>query len=427
MMGHEVSRALLYSFFVIIAFAGVSSSAIAQQSDKIIFLNHADSLVGAQIDTEQVKQFIGHVKLSQGNVVVTCQKAVQYVKSNKVELEGDVVVHDDSVSIVSNRGIYYAGTKVAEAYDHVILEDKTTRIHADYGRYGFAMKQAYFSTNVSVEDSASTLTSDELMYYRNEEKSIATMDVKIINKDSSVTILGNHFENFRKSNYSIMTESPKLIQIEKNADGKRDTLTVTSQKMESYQDSLERLIATGDVVLVREGFAAAGGSSIFYTSLDSIELRKKPIVWYIPGKHDENQVTGDSIFMKLKKRKLETVYVMGSAFAISRSDSAYAGRFNQLTGQEIVMNFAESKVRRIDVDKTATSLYYLFDGTTPNGMNKTSGDHITFFFREGKIDKLKVVGGVEGQYYPEKMIYHRETEYNLPGFNWQEQRPGSKR
>ncbi len=87
------------------------------------------------------------------------------------------------------------------------------------------------------------------------------------------------------------------------------------------------------------------------------------------------------------------------------------------------MLFDSNTVRRIDLERTVTMLYYLFDGTEPNGLNKTTGDHGTITFISKKIDKVKVAGGVEGQYYPEKMIKGKEMEYNIPAYTWRPPRP----
>jgi hypothetical protein len=115
--------------------------------------------------------------------------------------------------------------------------------------------------------------------------------------------------------------------------------------------------------------------------------------------------------------------VRGSAFAISTTDTLFPARFNQMSGEEIIFTFDSSKIRQIDVDKTATSMYYLYEDRKGNGMNKTTGDHVTLIFNNGRFDRLKALSGVEGQYYPEKMIRTREAEYNLTGFNWREPKP----
>lgn len=401
----------------------LSVPTFGQRDKDVIVLEHADSLVGMEINGERARELIGHVRFRQGTTMVNCERATQYLTSNKVSFDGVVEVHDDTLRMVGQRGMYYGDTKVAEAFDRVMLEDRTTVLRAAYGKYFIKEKKAYFKTNVFVEDTTSELTADELTYFREEEKSIAIGHVKVVNAKNNITILGNHFENFKKEKYSKVTEQPKVIQIDTSG-GKSDTLLVTSVIMESYQDSLERLVATDSVKIIRSGLAAEAGVSIYLTNRDSIVLNRSPIVWYTTEKLEDNQVSGDSIAIKLKKRKLETVYVRGRAFAISNTDTAYPKRFNQMSGREIILHFANDKIQQIRVNTTATSLYYLFEKRKGNGMNKTTGDRVVMSFVDGKMDKINVIAGVEGQYFPEKLVKGRESEYNLQGFNWRENRPG---
>jgi len=404
----------------------LSGRAIAQQ-EKIVVLEHADSLIGLVIDGEQAQQLIGHVKFRQGNIVVTCAKAVRYMSSNKYSFEGEAELWDGSTRMVAQRGMYYGDTKIAEGFDRVMLEESTTTVNAKYGKYFANEKKAYFTTDVSVEDTASRLTANELTYFKEEQRSIAVGNVKIVNAENGLTIFGNHFENFRKQKFSRMTEGPLVIQVDTSGGGISDTLFVRSSIMEAYQDSSERLVAIDSVTITRGELAAEAGFSTFYTTLDSMILRKSPVIWYATSPGDEHQVSGDSIFIKMKNRKVQTAYVRGDAFAISRSDSTYRDRFNQMTGQEIILQFDKNKIQSIDVDRTATSLYYLFDERKGNGVNKSTGDHVTIMFVDGKIDAIKVIGGTEGQYFPEKMILKREGDYNLTGFNWKERKRKSVR
>ena len=90
------------------------------------------------------------------------------------------------------------------------------------------------------------------------------------------------------------------------------------------------------------------------------------------------------------------------------------------------MYFYNNKVQQVDVQRNATSLYYLSDNEQPNGVNKSSGDRIIIEFQKGKVDRIKIIGGVQGQYFPEKMIFAREQDYNLDGFRWFEVRPKRK-
>jgi lipopolysaccharide export system protein LptA len=410
-------RFLLYPAALALLMFCFSGTSRAQENDTPVILNHADSLVGSEINGEQVKELIGHVKFTQGRVVVTCRKAVQFLASKKISLEGEVEVLDSTMRMVGERGMYYSAERMAEAFDRVMVEDGQTVLKSDYGKYFVKEKRAFFKTHVYVEDSASVLTSDELTYFREEQHSIATGHVIIKNPANRMTIFGEKFESFKKQKLSRMTVAPRLLQIDTSG-GKSDTLTVTSMIMESTDDTLERLHAIDSVHIRRSEMQAVAGNAIFFTKLDSIILRRSPFIWYCSDSGDVNQLSGDSVFLRLKKRKLERIYVRGNAHAIAEVDSAWPRRYNQMTGQQIIMNFADNKPVEIDVHKTAISLYYLFDGKEPNGVNRTSGDEVIIYFRNGKIDRLKVIGAVEGQYYPDRLVRQKESDYNLPGFVW---------
>ena len=411
---------LLFSLITLL-FA-IGGSAHSQTNENVVFLNHADSLVGTEIDGEKARLLIGNVKFTQGKIIITCQKAVQYLKSNKVTMEGVVEVRDDSMRMVAQRGLYDANTKIVEGFERVRLEDRTTTLNALYGKYFSEEKRAYFSGNVSVQDTASTLTCDELTYYRESQNLIADRNVVIINPENNLMLMCGHFENDKKAGMSLMTNRPMALQVETSSDGTIDTLIVTSRMMESFQDSTQRLIATDSVTLTRNGLAAEGGIAIFMMKLDSINLQRTPIMWYSGAGSETTQVVGDSMFVKLIQRKLNKLYVRGNAFAVSQADSIDRRRYNQLTGEELVIKFSGNAISAIDVDKTATMVYYVYDGGLPDGLNKTSGDHVTMSFIDKKIDQIKVAGGIEGQYVPERLIRGREFEYNLPGFKWRSRR-----
>ena len=141
-------------------------------------------------------------------------------------------------------------------------------------------------------------------------------------------------------------------------------------------------------------------------------------MWY-----QRTQVSGDSINVYLKNRKLYRVQVMESSLAVSESDSLHPDRLDQLTGEQMHLMFANQRLSLIDVQTRSISLYHLYDDSVSNGLNRTSGDRILMRFADGKLSTITVIGGVEGDYFPEDMIRGREGEYRLPGFFWREDRP----
>ncbi len=395
----------------------------SQDDEDFIILDHADSLVKTEVNGEEVNRLIGNVRMHQGNTIISCSRATQYLITNTVDLDGVVEVRDDTMRLVGARGKYHVKEKIAEAFDRVMLQDPQTALNASYGKYYVNEKRAYFRGDVYIEDSASIVTADEVQYYREDGKAIADGNVKIVNRGNRLTIFGNHFENYPNRKYSKVTSDPLVMQIDGNSRGSYDTLFVTALMLESYRDSVERLIATDSVKIFRSGLAAKAGLCVYYTAIDSIDLRNNPYVWYQTGPLTDNQVSGETIFIALDERRLKTVYVREKAVAISRADTILTKRFNQMTGKSITLHFIGDKVDKINVITTATVLYYLFDKKMPNGMNITTGDEVIIMFHEGAIERIKGISGIEGKYFPEKLIFGKESEYNLPEFNWREPRP----
>jgi hypothetical protein len=191
-----------------------------------------------------------------------------------------------------------------------------------------------------------------------------------------------------------------------------------SRIMQSFKDTTERFIAIDSVQMIKGNLSSRCGIATFFMKEDYIDLQNHPIIW-----SGENQITGDSMHINMEDKKLRSLRVKRKAMAISRVDSSLPNRFNQLTGRELTMYFRADKLEQVDVQKNATSLYCLFDMKEPNGANKSSGDHIIIDFIDDEVDRIKVIGGVEGQYFPEKMIFNREQDYYLDGFKLYENRP----
>ncbi len=412
--------------FIVIGTVLIREDARAQRGGKVIELKSAKVVNVKVINNESVRELIGGVHFVQleesgGQLKVWCDRALRYMDQNKMELFGHVKLERDSVTITSDEGVYYAEARRVEVHSGVRLERGTAVLTARNGEHFVDEKRSYFTDHVVMVDSASTITCDAMTYLETEAKSIAVGNVVVMNGDNSTTIFGDSLVHFERMKYSIVAKNPRLVEIDTSSGGEIDTMVVVSKRMESYQDSTDRFIAIDSVLMARADLSARCGHATYVRSRGIIDLRVAPVVWQA-----ENQITGDSITVRLVRQRLRTVDVRGRAMAVSRSDSIRKNRFNQLTGRELTMYFVENRIRQIDVQRNATSLYYLYDNADPNGANRSSGDRIFIEFILGKIDRIKVVGGVQGQYFPEAMLLKREQDYNLDGFRWFDTRPKRK-
>ena len=409
----------LYSAIMIIC---LTIPVLCQQS-KIIEIRRADSLNVKPINNEEVRELTGNVYFVQiaaegGLVKVWCDRALQFMKQNKIEVYGNVKVVQDSVTIRSKEGVYYAERRMMEGKKGVQLERGKTHLTALQGEYFVDEKRSHFIGDVILVDTSTTITCNEMHYFEAETRSIAIGNVHVFENANSVNIYGDSLIHIEQKKFTLVLKQPRLVKIDTSAGGIIDTMVVVSREMQSIQDTAEHFVAIDSVRMVKGGMSARCGKATYFVKNDLIVLQTHPIIW-----SDENQITGDSIRIRMEDKRIRNMWVKNRAMAISRVDTALPSRFNQLTGRELTMYFLANKLEQVDVQKNATSLYYLFDNKEPNGANKSSGDRIFIDFVADEVDRIKIVGGVQGQYLPEKLINKHEQEYNLDGFRWYENRP----
>lgn len=410
-------RVSILSALIFLFVSGLS----ARQDGDLIILNHADSLVGMEIAGEPARQLIGNVQFSQGSLTVRCERAIQYLRSNRVYFDGLVQVNDDSVRMVGQRALYYAETRTVEAFDRILLEDGSTTLQARYGTYSAEEKKAYFRDNVIVADTTSVLTAYEVRFDRNEEILLADSNVRIEDSRQGVVSLAEHFENRRREGYSKLTGNPRMLQY--GTGTPPETLFVSGRMIESIGDTLRRLVVTDSVRIFRDGLTGTAGLAVFIPDGDLVQLFRSPYLWYDGEGGTENQVSGDSVIVTLTDNSADNVRVSGRATAVSQTDAAIPGRYNQLAGQEIFMYFDGRKLKEIEVRRTAMSLYYLFEEGEPDGLNRSSGNGVTIMFKDGRVESIRILENVEGKYVPEHLVAGKEEEYNLPGFQWRSDKP----
>ncbi|TLU81491.1 MAG: hypothetical protein FDX21_11760 [Chlorobium sp.] len=154
-----------------------------------------------------------------------------------------------------------------------------------------------------------------------------------------------------------------------------------------------------------------------------ITLNDDVIAW-----HEQQQISGDTILLHFKEsgdgkkhKRIDEIEVLGNAFIAARDTlSTSPVVYDQFSGKNMRMQFNDaSKITGITLTTQAESLYHLYDDKrNPSGINYSSGDIIQMFFKNGILNKVKVVGSVEGRQYPES--FRGNKSINLSKFSWRE-------
>lgn len=421
----------------------LSSFVFGQQTEKVVVVG--DSLIGKTINGQNIREVIGNVVITQGDVVITCEKAIQYLVRNEFELIGNVVATQDSIIVKTERGFYYGESRIARSDTNVNLSEPGFNLNAKKGRYYYNQDLAHFTGDVVLVDSSFTLTSQELFYFSAEEKIIAKTNVQVIDTSSIIfadslrhyrnekisfafgnvrvdnfandlIIYGDSLYNDNNKQYSRVTGSPLFMQIDTSSSVKIDTLLLSSKVMESFNDSTKKFIATDSVKIIRGDFASLNDKSILYNDEERIETHKlnhdsnRPIIW-----NEETQLVGDSIFIHLKERDLDWIDVRGSSVIISKKED-YDWRYDQISGERINMFFVDGDIIRTEVYNSVLSIYYMFEEGEPSGLIKSSSQTAKIFFEEGQVVDVRLYQSVISEYHPENLVIGKEREFTLPQF-----------
>ncbi|MGQ9799473.1 MAG: OstA-like protein [Ignavibacterium sp.] len=433
-----------------------------QEKEMIVVIG--DSLIGRVENGESIREVSGNVILTQGNVRITCTRAIQYLSRNDAELIGNVVATQNTLTIKTERGFYYGNLRKTSSNSGVILDDKKVILTADAGEYFFDENKAVFQSNVKLFDTASTLTSQQLTYLRNEDRAIATNNVKIIdsantifadtidhfrktqitfasgnvvikNNENNFLLFGEHLEDYRQDKYTVIDKLPMLVQVDssKSIDSlgfetiRLDTLFIQCKVMEVYREPVQKFIATDSVIIIRDLFSSKNDMTVYLKDEEKIitkkisDEHKQPVLWY-----DNSQLTGDSITIYISDKKIRELDVDGNAFMVSQNKN-FNQRFDQSSASGIKMFFEDNKIQRAEFFGNVYSIYYLYDDEQPNGLMKTNSKDAVILFEDNQVSEVKLYGSPGSEYYPEQQVNGNEKSYLLPKFIFINERPDKQK
>lgn len=208
----------------------------------------------------------------------------------------------------------------------------------------------------------------------------------------------------------------------------------TAKKTLSAEDSLalnpNKLRDTSRVRIIMGYHAAkiyksdlqAKADSLFYASSDStIRMYVNPIIWT-----QGSQLTGDTIALQMKNRKLDNVDLFPNGFIVNieKNDSLH---FNQAGGRKIHGTFKDSRLNTMDIDGNAQTIYYNRDSVknVVTEMIRSMSTTVKTSFKAGKLYRGNTYGNTENKVYPVRKL--KDDDKILKGFIWKpKERPASK-
>lgn len=395
--------------------------------------------------TLKIGTYVNGGKLVNKQTVLTSMEGNYYGDTKDVLFRRNVRLVDPEYKIVTDTLQYNTGTEIANFTSPTTIIDTSGRIiKTKEGFFDRKNKKGMLFKRSVIDDSSYTFTADEMAFDDSTKLSEFRGNAVYRGKDTAegFDMIANNIKTDRKKDILLATEKPILL-IKQG----KDSIFIAADTL--YSARLADLMKTRRVPVIRDSTNAldstkrqadsttkyfeayynvkifsdslqARGDSLFYSLQDSVfRLFTNPVVWA-----QENQITGDTIYLYLKNKKPERLQVFENAMAISRVDSTQY--YNQVKGNTINAFFVDGKINFLRAKGNAENVYYGQDELKKFiGVNKSSADLIDILFDDGKAKQVTFQRNLDGTMYPMREVNHEDIR--LRGYKWLDAvRPKSK-
>lgn len=362
--------------------------------------------------------------IDDGKNIVKSQTGTYYVNERKTVLDGSYNI-DNKDYIVDGKDVNYFRDQQISIFNGPTTvtnrENPSNRVYTEKGKYVMATKEVYLQKNSKIFYKGKVLTGDDMYYNQLSGFGKAKGNVKLNDPKENRYLLGGYGEIYEKRDSAMITEKPLSVKILK-----KDSLFFSAKKIISYQ----KADASGIKKSFLQGYTQARvfksdmqgrADSLVYAETDRLlEFKRKPIVWA-----GFKQITGNVVkaYMTDKNDALDSLKVIGNAYAISKADSLnLKDEFNQVKGKWMTVYFNEGEVKQAKVVGNAQSITYADDQNEKTkineriGVNLSTCGEIIADFEERKMQIISCNIGADAELYPMSKI-PKEKRF-FPDFNW---------
>ena len=378
-----------------------------------------------------------------GIVDVNIAKCLYYADMKDVYFKKDVVLKDPKYRLESDSLLYNTESEIATFIAYTFIEDSAKRtIRTKEGFYDMKNKNAFFGKRPIIKDGPTTIVANDVETDDKSGISKLRGNAVFIDTAQGISVLSNFMIINRTDETFLATQHPlmilkqdkdsiyisadtlysgrlsKLFKVTDSAavkDTVKGTVVVDAKK----KDSADRYFQAYRHVRIFSDSLQAVSDSLFYSGKDSIfQLFTNPIIWA-----NENQITGDTIYLYTKNKKAERLYVFENGLAINKSGP---NMFNQVRGNRLNGFFRDGEIDYMRARGNAESVYYIKDeDSSLVGVNKASGDIIDMRFKNKELNRVVIISEPKGTVYPIRKM--PEDEKLLRNFQWHaERRPKTK-
>lgn len=362
----------------------------------------------------------GTIVSSENRNRLTSEEGYYDTESEFFHFRKDVTLKSKDYSVYADTLKYSGASETAYFLGPTLIETRDATIRCTKGWFNTNSQDCQFSNGAVIQNGSTRLYGDSVIY--NAESGYGEMfcNVEIQDTASDYLVQGDYGWLEEESGRSMVTQRAMLTQI---FDG--DSLFLRADTLLNLPDSLgrNRIQAYHDVRFFKEDLQGVCDSLTYLEADSGLVMYHTPLLW-----SEQNQISGDTIRLTMRKGKLHRMYVDQQAFITSLMDSS-ANAFNQIKGRDMIGYFVDSRLKNIDVLGNGQVVYFPesdeADKPKAIGLNRSDCSDIAIRLEGNQIEEIALLKQVSGAFHP--MSKAPAKDFRLDGFSWEAfRRPRSK-
>lgn len=336
----------------------------------------------------------------------------QYNVDSKIAFfKKDVTLQHPDFKMTSDTLLYNTGNKVATIFGPTNMYSDESVVYSERGRYNTAERLAFLLDRSVLYNDNKDVTADSIFYdisngYSEVFGNIVYNDT--VNRNmltGEYAYLNEIVDSAYVTGRAVVTDYSQRDSLFMHA----DTIWAVSYNLDT--DSLYRQIKAAHKVRAWGKEMQAICDSLVFDSRDTcMTMYKDPIIW-----NKGIQLLGETVKVYMDTASIDWVHVINQTLYAEPVDSA---DYNQVKGQEMKFYFKDGRMNEMEVIGSVELIFYPIDDSDSTfvGMNTTTAGRLVAYLEEGQVSKLFVPKEAKGVLYP--MGQRPPEECFLDNFAW---------
>lgn len=361
---------------------------------------------------ENLGYFIEHGTLFDGESNLTSCYGEYNVDTKDAFFQYDVCLEHPDFKMLSDTLFYNTGSKMATILGPTNMYSNDSEVYSERGRYNTVKRLAYLLDRSILYNDNKDVTADSIFYDMN--KGYSEVFGNIVYNDTvnrnmltgEYAYLNEIVDSAYVTGRAVVTDYSQRDSLFMHA----DTIWAVSYNLDT--DSLYRQIKAYNKVRAWGEEMQAVCDSLIFDSRDScMTMYKDPILW-----NKGVQLLGEEIKVYMDTASIDWVHVIKQTLYAEpvRSENDY----NQIKGQEMKFYFDEGRLSEMQVIGSVEIIFYPIDDSdsTLVGMNTTIAGRAIAYLDRGKVEKMIIPKEAKGVFYP--MSQRPYEKRYLDNFAW---------